>query len=137
MPKVRVCLFLSGDDIPLHDITEKIGILPTEIRKKKDWVQPSILAGIAKDTWAFYTDKVECRAIQTQLDTLQTIFKQKTEQIRELIETYSIIVNVIIMVEAEINEYPELILTEENVEFLSSIHAEVGFDLYIDTNYET
>lgn len=36
------------------------------------------------------------------------------------------------MVEAELGEYPELVLTRENIDFLSSIHAEIGFDLYIN-----
>ena len=134
MSKVRVSLFLSGNNIPLDDITKKIGILPTKVREKKDWPQSSILAGIAKDTWEFRTDKMEYRDISTQLNEIQTIFGQKTKIIRELIEKYSLSINVIIMIEAEINEYPELILTKENIDFLSSIHAEVGFDLYIDTN---
>ncbi len=132
MPKVRVSLFLSGNDIPLHDITKKIGILPTKVREKKDWPRSSIVAGIAKDTWEFRTDKMEYRDISTPLNEIQAIFAPKAKMIKELAEIYSMSINVIIMIEAEINEYPELILTKENIDFLSSIHAEVGFDLYID-----
>lgn len=134
MSKVRVTLLFTGDNIPLNDITAKIGISPTRVRQKKDWPQPSILAGVATDTWEFRTNKMESRAISAQMDEIQMVFGPKTAIINELTEKYSILTNVVVMVESEIGDYPELVLTRENIEFLSSIHAEIGFDLYIDAD---
>lgn len=132
MPKVRVSLFLSGDHVPLNDITEEIGVLPTKVRKKEDFPVDSILAGVAKDTWEFRTDKIECSVISTQLDKIKIIFGPKIEIIKDLSKRYLISVNIIIMVEAEMGEYPEFVLTRENIDFLSLLHSEIGFDLYIN-----
>mgnify|MGYP005759862513 CR=1 FL=1 len=132
MPKVKVSLFFSGNNIPLNDIASKIGISPTQVCKKEDWPFASVLAGIAKDTLLFSTNKKECTAISTQIDEIQMMFTPKIEIIQNLIKSYALSVNIIVMVETEIGEYPELILTIENIDFLSSIHAEIGFDLYIN-----
>lgn len=132
LPYVMVRFSLSGDKIPLHDIAQKIGIPPARIRKKEDWPRPSILAGVAKDMLEFRTDKEECRAVSTQLGKIQAMLTPKIETIREVMQKYSMKANLTVVIESEINDYPELVLTMENIEFLSAIHAEIGFDLYID-----
>ena len=132
MPKVKVSLFFAGNYIPLTDIAAKIGILPTQVRKKEDWPLASVLAGIAQDALVFSTDKAECTAVSTQLDEIQIMFTPKIGTIQSLIKSYALSVNIIVMVEAELGEYPELVLTRENIDFLSSIHAEIDFDLYIN-----
>ena len=132
MPKVKVSIFFAGNHIPLTDIAAKIGILPTQVRKKEDWPLASVLAGIAQDALVFSTDKAECTAVSTQLDEIQIMFTPKIGTSQSLIKSYALSVNIIVMVEAELGEYPELVLTRENIDFLSSIHAEIGFDLYIN-----
>lgn len=132
MPQVRVSLVFTGNHIPLHDIAAQIGILPAKVRKKEDWPRASVLAGVAKDTLVYCTDKAECTAVCTRLDEMQSMFRPKVEIIQNLIKKYALSVHVTVVVEAELGDYPELVLTRENIDFLSAIHAEAGFDLYID-----
>ncbi len=132
MPKVRVDFYLSGDNADLDDITERMELIPTSSRKKMEWPQASINAGIAKDAWLYEMEKEECKAISKQLNKLQEILSPKTDVIRDLCNIYSLKASITIVVEMECNDGPEFVLTQNNIAFLSSINAEIGFDLYMD-----
>lgn len=131
-PKVKVSFYLSGDDVDLNVLTEEIGIIPTKVRKKTDWPQVSISMGIAKDSWLLETEKEECKAISNQFDKLCKILFPKADVILSLSEKYLLEASVTIVVEMEVGNGPELVLSKENVAFLSLINAEIGFDLYIE-----
>ena len=90
------------------------------------------MAGVAVDTWGYQTIKENTLSISTQLDKVEQIFAQKVETIRALLKRYSLRCNIVILVEAECGNLPEMVLSEENISFLAAIKAELGFDLYID-----
>lgn len=131
-PKVKVSFYLTGDDAELDVLTEEIGIIPTKVRKKIEWPQVSISMGIAKDVWLLETEKEECRAVSIQLDKLQKRLYPKLDVILELCKKYVLETSITIVVEMETGDGPELILSRDNVAFLSLINAEIGFDLYVD-----
>lgn len=132
MAKVKVNFYLTGESIPFENLTEQLGVSPSSIRKKQDWPQPSILAGIAIDTWEYQTQKENALSVSTQLDKIEKVFGEKVETIRTLIERYSLKSNIVIIVETESSDFPEMVLTEENISFLAAIKAELGFDFYVD-----
>lgn len=88
--------------------------------------------GIAKDGWLLETKKEECKAVSIQLNKLQKILSSKLDVIEKLCKKYFLETSITIVVEMEAGDGPELILSKDNVAFLSSINAEIGFDLYID-----
>ena len=132
MAKVQVRLYLTGDSVPFEYLTEQLDVLPFSTRKKQNWPRPSILAGVAVDTWGYQTIKENTLSISTQLDKVEQIFAKKVETIRALLKRYSLRCNIVILVEAECGNLPEMVLSEENISFLAAIKAELGFDLYID-----
>ena len=132
MAKVRVSLYLTGDSVPFEYLTEQLGVLPFLTRKKQDWPHPSVLAGVAVDTWEYRTTKENALSISAQLDKVEQIFGGKVETIQTLLERYSLKCNIVILVEAECSNFPEMVLSEENISFLAAIKAELGFDLYIE-----
>ena len=123
---------MTGDDVELDVLTKEIGIIPTKVRKKTEWPQVAISMGIAKDGWLLETEKEECRAVSVQLDKLQKKLYPKLDVIRELCKKYFLEISITIVVEMEAGDGPELILSRDNIAFLSLINAEIGFDLYVD-----
>jgi len=132
MPKVKICLFLVGNDVDLDAITDSIEIVPTIARKQEEWPKASRDAGLARDGWMWETDKVECNAVSVQMDQLQKIFSAKVNVIRALCVRCKLNVSVTIVAEMSSKNEVELVLSKENIAFLSLLNAEVGFDLYID-----
>lgn len=130
-PKVKVSFYLSGDDVDLDVLTKEIGIKPTKVRKKEEWPQVSISMGIAKDGWLLETEKEDCKAISIQLDKLRKMLFPKVDVIVTLSEKYFLETSVTIVIEMEAGDGPELVLSKDNVAFLSRINAEIGFDLYV------
>jgi len=132
MPKIRVNFFISGANVELENITKELKIEPSNTRKKNDWPQGSINAGIAKDIWELQTEKEECKSISWQFDKLQNLLQPKTEIINKLCDYYELKTNITIVVEMEAGDGPEFVLSRGNVQFSALINAEIGFDLYID-----
>lgn len=132
MPKVKVSFYLTGESIPFENLTEQLEVSPSSSRRKQDWPQPSILAGIAVDTWEYHTQKEDVLSVSTQLDKIEKVFGDKVEIIQTLIEKYSLKSSITILVETEYSDFPEMVLTKENLFFLAAIKAELGFDFYVD-----
>ena len=132
LPKIKINFYLAGDDVDLGDLSEKLNLQPTRVRKKNEWPQASILAGIAQDVWELQMEKEECKAVSIQLDKLQKRLISKVEIIKELSSQYRLESSVTVVIEMEAGGGPEMVLSKENIVFLSLLNAEIGFDLYID-----
>lgn len=123
---------MFGDDVELNAITEELNLLPTKMRKRDEWPHASIVAGLARDTWELQTEKEECKAVSIQMNKLQSVLLPKVDVINKLVKKYLLEISVTVVIEMEAGDGPEVVLAKENIDFLSSINAEVGFDLYID-----
>ena len=89
-PKVKVSFYMTGNNVDLDILTEKIGIKPSKVRKKADWPQVSISMGIAQDTWLLEIEKEECKAVSIQFDKLQKMLFSKIDAIVALSEKFSL-----------------------------------------------
>lgn len=132
MPKIKVSFYMAGDNVELNAITEELNLQPTKTRRKSEWPRASILAGLARDIWELELEKEECKAVSIQMNKLQEILFSKVDTIKKLRTKYSLETSVTIVIEMENGDGPEVVLLNKNIEFLSLIGAEVGFDLYID-----
>lgn len=131
-PRIYLKLFLSGDGIDLDMITQTLGLNPSLVRKKNDWPQGTIDAGLAVDTWMYQTACVTSWAVYEQFKELQSAFAGKTATLTELIEKFSLSTTVTVVVEMNAGNAPELVIEPEQIGFLSQIHAELAYDLYIN-----
>lgn len=132
VPRIQIAFYLTGEDVDLEALTDALALSPTGTRKKESWPKPSIGAGIAKDSWEFRLDKEECRAVSSQINKLQSVFSDKICTLIDLERKYSLRANVAVIIETEAGDAPELVLSTDNIDFLHKIHAEIGFDMYID-----
>lgn len=130
-PIIKTSLCISGEGLNFDEITSTLGVSPEKTRRREDYPEISKEMGYAHDEWVYSTGKNECRAISLQLDSLEDAFSESAEKIRQLCERYRAEVTVVIVIEMDAGEHPELCLSRKNVQFLSSINAELGIDPYI------
>lgn len=128
----QVCFCVTGEDIDFDLLTDKLTIQPTRVRKKEEWPQAFILAGIAEDTWEYRTKVRKSRTVSEPLSRIQSFLSGKIDIVNELQRKYLLETYIIVKVRMDVFDRPELYLTKENIEFLSRINAEIKFDMRID-----
>jgi hypothetical protein len=128
LPKIRVDFNISGDEFDLQYITDRMGISPTKTRTKNECPVPAT----ALTYWRLSTDKEVCKAVCCQYEKIMKLLAEKELIINQLCKEYNLKTNFNIVIEMEGNNGPELVLTRQIILFISSICAEIGFDLYID-----
>jgi len=131
-PRVRTHLCISGNALNFDEITYCLGIFPTKVRSKDDYPEVSKMMGYAHDEWIYSTPKVECRSVSTQIDALEKIFENCVTELSHVCKMFNAKITIIIEIEMEIGNHPELSFTKENISFISSINSEIGIDPYIN-----
>ena len=128
LPKIRIDFSLIGDDFDLDLITEKMQIIPTNTRRKEECP----VASMAITYWCLSTNKETCKAVSYSLNALIEKLKGKEVIIKELCNENNLEVSFNVVVEMEVGDGPEFVLTKEIITFASLLNAEICFDLYID-----
>ncbi len=132
MEIIKTCFTISAPDLSFSDITNSLGISPTNIRKKKDWPQPSIIAGIAEDAWTLSMENEQFSCVSQSIQKLCQLLLPKAPIVRRLCDRYHATTHIEIIIHTEENSLPEMVLPAEQISFLSELHAELGFDIYFD-----
>lgn len=132
IPRIHLKLYLTGPELDLDLITETIGLTPNMARKKADWPQGTINAGLAADTWMYQTPSVSSWAVADEFQRLQSLFAPKMDVLKELIEKYALFVSVVVVIEMDVGRLPEMVIEQEQIQFLSQIHAQLAYELYVD-----
>ena len=130
IPKISIELNFNGGDVDLGLITEELGINPTKARTKEDWPQVSIDMGLAHDSWSFSSGNKESLSVSCVFEEFISTFSGKEEIINKLMSKYALESILIILIKAEGDEKPELILNKNCIKFASKIGAEIHLDLY-------
>ncbi|AQY51474.1 hypothetical protein PWEIH_14851 [Listeria weihenstephanensis FSL R9-0317] len=128
LPRVRVSFCLTGADFDLDTVTKVLQIIPTSTRTKRDWP----VAAMAKTCWELETEKEECKAVSWQFAKIMEKLSGREERIKALCRDLELEVMFTIVIDMESANGPELVLTKEIVQFIGSMGAEVGFDVYVD-----
>ncbi|EAK9821936.1 DUF4279 domain-containing protein [Listeria monocytogenes] len=128
LPKICVGFNLTGDDFDLNYVTAKLGILPTNMRERKDFP----VSAMAHTSWELETEKEFCKAVCWQFEKLIRQLQGKRNIINSLCNDLNLKAIFTVVINMENGDGPELVLTKEIISFISSINAEVGFDIYVD-----
>ncbi|MDR1113010.1 MAG: DUF4279 domain-containing protein [Bacteroidales bacterium] len=139
-PKIKINFNLIGKNVDLDDITEQLGILPSSKRTLDDWPDciKDNISKLPEELWPRYIweliiDYEPSRTVRQQLNQLMNHLQEKIQIINELREKYALRIGVeVIIIIMESGNQPEMFLPRDVVEFLASIHADIGFDMYID-----
>jgi hypothetical protein len=128
--QIKVYFSLFGDDFPIHDVTEKMKVTPTETFTKGD-LSPTRLNMIRKETcWDLGTGYQDSLDLSEQLHHIVDKLQHKTSIINEIKNDYSLDCKLFIVIKIEKGITPSLYLDKEIIKFASSIDAEIDVDLY-------
>ena len=129
----------SGGILDLNELTKRLDIVPTETRTLDDWPEaikhprvelPDYLR--PRCCWTVTLDYEECLAVRFRFEEMMGILRGKEDVINSLRKELHLKTDFTIVIAAHHDRMPEMSFTKENIEFIASIGAEVGFDMYLD-----
>ena len=132
MSIIQVSFFISGSSLNFVSISNRLGIHPTETRKKNEWPLPSIEAQIAEDVWVYRTKRMESDDLTEVFDNLQLQFMPLLEIIKELCREYCAKTYIEASIHMVSGSPPFLGLSRDNILFLAQTGSDFGIDLYED-----
>ena len=136
--QVKVYFSLHGDDFPIDNVTESLGIRPTNSYKKGDVIvrkpNPNSVSTKVKHrketAWELGTDYQESYDVKEQLNQILKPLKNKVSIINQFKTNYKLECDFSIVIIIENGDTPSLHLDIEQIEFANSIKAEFDIDLY-------
>lgn len=136
--QVKVYFSLYGDDFPIDNVTESLGIEPTNSYKKGDVIlrklNPNVVSAKVQfrneTVWELGTDYQESYDLKEQLDQVIRPLKNKAAIINQLKKNYKLECDFSIVIKLENGDTPAFHLDNEQIEFANSIKAEFDIDLY-------
>ncbi len=129
MIKIIFVLSTQNDFVDFDEMTKALEIAGCRTRRKTEFPLQSVKAGVAANEWSFDI-KGNCRSVSGMIDKMQAVIKGKETSIIGLCRKYDMDAVFTVVIEEDKDGYPEIFLTKENVKFLNSINAEIGFDIY-------
>jgi hypothetical protein len=139
---IKLTFKAFGDNLIPENITQALGITPTVSWKIGDeWIKENSLKGIQErrrffNTWQFTTGVYECdnfACFEKQLVNFFNIFKNNISSLIALKEKRNLIYVVEITSHIEEGNPPNIVLGPWFIDFLHSLSAEIGIDLYVDS----
>lgn len=142
--QVMVDFSLFGDEFSIDDVTELLGVEPTNTYKKGDTIvrphNPNVLSTrthFRKETaWELSTGYQKSYDVNEQLDQVLKPLKNKAAIINQLKIKYELDCQISIVIVIENGLTPALHLNTEQIKFANSIDAEFDIDLYANP-YDT
>lgn len=131
-PRIKVHLYLSADSFDLAEVTRRLDVTPTCTREKSEWPQVSIDMEIAHVSWNYTTTEIQSLSVENSFSELIEVFNPKIAVIKELIQEFRLETTLVVVINGESVNLPEMQLSEEIIAFAASINASIGFDMYLD-----
>ncbi|MBK5458235.1 DUF4279 domain-containing protein [Peribacillus sp. TH27] len=134
--QVRVYFSLFGDEFPIDEVTDRLGITPTLTYKKGELINRSNdytrdFPLYRKETvWDLDTNYQDSYDVKEQMDQILIPLKNKTVIINQLKVDYKLECKISIVIIMENGDTPGLYLDNEQIEFANSVKAEFDIDLY-------
>lgn len=132
IPEIALSFTLSGlnkIDFDIDEVTRKLKIEPTRARKKHEFPQASIDAGIASDYWDFEI-REGCDDISIPSKKLFDVLFPKKDVIDNLCKELNLEVNFTVIMHLSCGTNPLNEIPKEVMQFISSFNTGLGFDLY-------
>ncbi|AGK54534.1 DUF4279 domain-containing protein [Bacillus sp. 1NLA3E] len=129
--KTMVYFSLYGDNFSIDEVTEKLNVTPTKTYKKGDLIPNLSTVRYRKETsWDLGTGYEDSLDVCNQLQQIVGKLQNKSSNINEIKEAYSLECKFYIVIKIEKGNAPFLYLDKDIIKFASSIEAEFDVDLY-------
>lgn len=130
LPLISVGFCMTSDSADLEKISEVLNLVPSGIRRREEWPQPSIEAGVACDTWEIDTEQTTSMCVDAECKKIIEMLKGKENAIDSLCKQYNMKTHVEVVIHMKNTETPAIFLEKETVVFFAMINADIGFDIY-------
>ena len=141
--RIAVGFSMTGDQLDIPTVTNKLGIMPTKSWLKGDvkgsqWISRGILKYKDKKAppthqtsyWRISTQDEESLDVDIQFTKIYAQLKDKIEALVELRETYQLEYTIFIVVYMSQGQAPAFGLSLSSIDFIHSIGATLDVDLY-------
>ncbi|MBU5451518.1 DUF4279 domain-containing protein [Acetivibrio sp. MSJd-27] len=125
---IMVSFTISSIKLDHKYISEKLGISPNYIRKSDEVLNNQSLFG--HDEWSISTKDEESLDIKNQLCKILSLLDDKIQIINKLCEQFKAECSILITIKIEEGQFPAMEINQSFIKFLSSINANIGFDMY-------
>lgn len=127
--RIKTKLCLTKHEFDLEAVTHELGIIPTKARRWEEFPPQSIAAGVAETEWVYAIEQKKCRSVSIVFRRLMDVFQDR-QKLMQVVKKYQLKVDVVIVIQMINGDSPLILLEKEEIDFLSEIRADLGFDLY-------
>lgn len=128
-PLIKLTFRYNGHGLNFDDITQKMNLTPSRIRREADFPEGSKKAGAARDIWEITSGYNESLLVAEEFEKFLIDFEDKIEIINELKITYNITTSLTVSMQTFIiNPYP--LISHKCIEFAYKTKTEIDIDWY-------
>lgn len=119
-------IMVSGESIDFSDLAYGLGIEPSRVLRREDCK----VKEYACDVFIIETDYLDSLGIEDQAQMLIKLVDPKKDILKEYCSTHNLKLTLKFVVQSPDDSWPEMILSEQTVEFAAHFSAEIHFSLY-------
>lgn len=124
-------LRIMGDDFNCDEITDALGILPTNIWKKGEQIRNSSRK-YSYSAWIYDIKKINTLYLCDISEKILYLFNNKIGAIKQLIDVYGLEISIDFVIIIENKEAPAIVFTPDFVNFASKLGARLDIDTYVN-----
>ena len=128
---IKVSLRIMGDNYSIQNITNRLGIYPSESWNKGDYIRDSKRKR-TYTAWIYNIDAIETLDINVPIKKFERLFLLKTKEISKLKKEYNLDISIDFVIIIENEEPPAIYFEEQFIKFASEIGARFDIDTYIN-----
>lgn len=152
VPQVRIIFVLTkknSDDFDYNAVTERLGIIPTEVSgpmlskgkiscdrgMKGITVLPSQEAPypfVKHAFWSIELPKTDSWSLDDPLHQMEGILAGKEMEIQRICKDYNLEAELVIRIFALSNSMPEIQIASDSISFWNNVGTSINFDFYLD-----
>jgi len=132
MDKTTVMAYFSihGEDFEIDNVTQMLGIKPTE-KKVKGSIPEGRKRPCIETSWKLSTEEEQSHDVNEQLRQLTDLLDDKKEILRDIRMSMDVDFDFVIVVKIENGEKPAMHFHSETLSLISYLKADIDIDIYI------
>ena len=107
-PLISVGFCMTSDFADLERISEVLNLTPSRSRRKNEWPQASIKAGIAYDSWEINTEQIASMSVDEECNKIIDILEGKEGAIQLLCKEYNLKTHFEVVIHMKNTETPAI-----------------------------
>lgn len=123
---VMVDFWIVGDKFDIDQVSQQLGLTPTETRRKEDFKIPEF----AETEWCISTGYEESQNVMIQFQKIMDLLNEKEIAIKSILTENNLKCGFGIVAKIYDSESPLIEFSRACIQFAAKINAEINFDIY-------